>query len=67
MIDTLIITIEEQSAMRDNMSVISNEFVFDETGAATGFADAMINSLNKRDQRDRFSSLSGKLKVREGL
>lgn len=62
-LDTLILTIEEQSAMKENMSVISNVFVFDDKGAASGFVDTMVTSSNKGDQCERFSRLSSKLKV----
>ena len=61
--DTLILTIEEQSVMRDNISVISNYFVFKADGEATGFSETMITSSNKGNLRDQFTALSDKLTV----
>lgn len=62
--DTLILTIEGQSSMRGNMSVISNYFQFGETGEAIGFSETMITSSNKGNLGNQFKALSNQLKVK---
>jgi len=47
--DTLILTIEQQSSIRENMSVISNFLRYDDQDIATGFSDTMITSSSSTE------------------
>ena len=58
------LTIQQQSSLCDNMSIVSNCFKFDEEGTAIGFSNKMITSSSKGDLHEEFAAISSKITVR---